>query len=165
MHLRTSCVVVAAALAASGCGGAGSPKGTESVRSTSPAAAPSDAESAYVVRMRALGASLAAATSLAGARNSASAPAKDAANLVRVQRALRRTAAGLEAITPPGPVRADHALLLKGVREYASELSGVIRRVRSGQVAALHSIPSLRGLHDMKRASDAFLQKGYQIVP
>jgi hypothetical protein len=155
-------------LAAGGCGSGGksySATTTSSAASRTVAAAPSSAESAYVVRMRSLGNKLATSIGIASQSNSTASPATVAANLVRVQRALTRAAAGLAAITPPAAMRTEHALLLKGVREYASELNGVIRDVRGGKVAALHTIPNLRGLHDMKRASDAIEKLGYPIVP
>ncbi|MDX6442547.1 MAG: hypothetical protein QOE43_2276 [Gaiellaceae bacterium] len=164
MRVRTACAFVALVFAAAGCG-AGASSSTTTAATRTVAAAPSTANDTYVTRMRKLGVTLSTAITLASQTNSATAPATDAANLVRVQRALIHAAAALAAITPPSNVRADHALLLKGVREYASELNGVIRRVRRGQVAALHSIPNLRGLHDMKRGSDAILAKGYAIVP
>lgn len=116
--------------------------------------------------MRRLGSTLSA--SIATIANADSKPNTSpktvAGNLAKVQRALRHAAAVLATIQPPARVRADHALLVKGVREYASELSGVIERLKGGQVVALKTIPTLRGVRDMQRASYAIVQKGYAIV-
>lgn len=166
IRVSASCALSIAAVAAAGCGGGGStPTTTAAIAPATTAAATTHAGTPYVVRMRKLGLKLATTITVATSTNSKTAPAKDAANLVKVQHALMRAAAGLDAISPPTAVRADHALLLKGVREYASELDGVIRKIRAGQVAALGSITNLRGLADMKRASDAIVAKGYPIVP
>jgi hypothetical protein len=118
------------------------------------------------VKMRRLGSTLAASIRSAATADSRenTAPATVAANLVKIQRALRSAADVLAAIGPPAAIRSDHALLLKGVREYAAELDEVISQLRGGQVTALKTITTLRGVRDMQRATYAILQKGYPIV-
>jgi hypothetical protein len=116
--------------------------------------------------MRRLGSTLSASIRTVATADSKpnTSPATVAANLAKVQTALRRAASALETIKPPARVRSDHALLVKGVREYADELNGVIRQLRGGQAIALKKIPTLRGVRDMQRASYAIVQKGYAIV-
>ena len=85
--------------------------------------------------------------------------------LLTVQSQLRAAAAGLEKIQPPAKIKARHSRLIKAVREFADELSGVIARVKSGNGAPLTAvIPGLKGLKDMQRASDAITKAGYVIV-
>jgi len=164
--LATACVL---AFTATGCGGgakSGSAAATTQSQSPSTRASASRAGSSYVARMRRLGSTLAASIRSAAAADSRenTAPATVAANLVKIQRALRSAAIALASIGPPASIRSDHALLLKGVREYATELDGVIRRLRGGQVTALKAIPTLRGVRDMQRATYAIVEKGYPIV-
>lgn len=170
MHVWTASALAVVALAA-GCGGGGAGGGVSSQAATTNVSthaadgSASNAKQRYVRQMRTLGITLSNAIALASQSNSDTKPGTDAANLVKVQRALARAAVGLRAITPPASVQADHRLLLTGVLEYEAELNSVIRRLRRGEGAALHSITKLRGLRDMKRASDAILGKGYAIVP
>ena len=58
-----------------------------------------------------------------------------------------------------------HELLVKGVREYADELNGVIAQVNAGnQREALGSIFTLKGVRDMSRASKSISKAGFVIV-
>jgi hypothetical protein len=113
--------------------------------------------------MRRLGGALAQTLTAVGAANTGS-PAKNAINIHFAQLGLRRAARSLAAITPPKRVRAEHALLLRGVREYAQELDGVIARLKNGQVRALRTIRTLKGVRDMQQASNAIVRKGYAII-
>ena len=156
LTLCTGAAAAVVALAAAGCGGGGA-----ATTAAVPKVAPT--ESSYVQSMRRLGRALSQTLTAVGAANGASV-AKDAGNLRVAQRALRRAARSLAAITPPERVRAEHALLLRGVREYAQELNGVIARLKKGQIRALRMIPTLKGVRDMERASNAIVAKGYEIL-
>jgi hypothetical protein len=163
--LVTACVF---AFAAGGCGGGGKSGTTTATqsRSQTTSAPAAHTRSPYVVRMRRLGSALAASIRLVANADSRqnTAPTTVAANLVKIQHALRRAADSLASIGPPAPIRSDHALLLRGVREYADELGVVIRRLRGGELTALKAIPTLRGVRDMQRATYAIMEKGYPIA-
>jgi len=84
--------------------------------------------------------------------------------LTMLQRRLRRAAAQLAAINPPADVRSAHGALRRGVLEYASELTGVIALVRTGNFNALESIANLKGVLAMQTATTAITRKGYIII-
>ena len=48
--------------------------------------------------------------------------------------------------------------------EYASELTGIIALVQSGNINALKSIAALEGVQHMESASKAIARKGYAIA-
>jgi len=90
----------------------------------------------------------------------------DATSLRSLQRDLKSVATELATVRPPPAVALDQKLLIKGVREYAAELTGVIIELRSGDdpPTVLASIVSLRGVKEMERASREITRKGYSIV-
>ncbi len=118
----------------------------------------------YERAMQRLGLKLSSTLRSIARTNSTTSATTDVTNLERVQRELNDTAAQLARIVPPAKIAAPHALLLRGVREYAQELTGVIGRLQKGELGALHLIPSLRGVKDMGRASREIANAGYDII-
>jgi hypothetical protein len=115
--------------------------------------------------MQSLGHSLGSALRTAGTANRNASKAKVVSNLRKSQSELRAAAVKLEKITPPDKIKAQHALLLKGVLLYADELDTVIAHVRgSGGVGALREITGLAGVAEMGKASAAIQKAGYVIV-
>jgi hypothetical protein len=121
--------------------------------------------------MQALGSSLGASLRLAGeielaSAGTSSARSRDANALENAQLALRSTAVALTRIVPPPGVRSDHALLIKGVLEYADELDGVIAALQAGGPpnVVLPRMLRFKGVFDMQRASIALERRGYSIV-
>jgi len=128
---------------------------------------------AYERAMKKLGGSLGAFLASVGAYDQSvimntpdekTAVAQIVVELRKAQVRLQRAATQLHAIKPPAEVRSDHDALTKGVTEYATELGSVIALVRSGNLAALGTIASLKGVTDMQRASQAITRKGYAIL-
>ena len=150
----------AVAIVVAGCGGGGSRATDEN--GNAPAA--NSGFSAYETSMQRLGVSLGTTLGRVGSANRAAEPAQIARNLRTAQRELRATATKLTQITPPEKIKAQHALLTKGVREYADELDGVIARVKRGNPDAVREILTLKGVKDMTRASAAIAKAGYTIV-
>jgi len=118
----------------------------------------------YERRMQALGEQLAGALREIGESNGND-PALDAANLTRALPKLRSAARQLGAIKPPVTVRAEHETLRKAVIEFTNELlSGPIKQLRGGKLAAIDGINKLPGIKAMEKASAAIQKKGYKIV-
>jgi hypothetical protein len=156
---RASALLLAAALAflAAGCGGGGGSSGGSSSNSKP--------FSTYETSMQALGARLSQSIRLSGLANRNASKAKVATNLRHVQVELRAAATELAKITPPANVRAAHRELIRGVREYADELSGVIANVEAkGPRRALPAIVTLKGIRDMATASQKIAKAGYIIT-
>jgi hypothetical protein len=121
--------------------------------------------------MKVLGTTLGAALRLAGESELAAARTKtadqqDVRALRKAQVALRGAAVTLGRIHPPADVRAAHALLIKGVKEYATELDSVIAKLEAGgaPVTVLQEITRLKGVQDMQQASIEIAERGYSIV-
>ena len=143
-------------LVAAGCGGGGGSSGSS---------AANQSFNSYESAMQALGRQLGSAIAASGNKNISASPAVITHNLRQVQVALRAAAGKLERITPPDNVKAQHRLLIKGVREYANELDGVIAQVNKGNSRfALGSIVTLKGVKDMERATKSIAKAGYVIV-
>jgi len=170
---RLAAPVLAASLLliAVGCGGGGKSNangttgGTEGTTTaktatTTKATATPLAKAAYVTRMKAIGRSLSTSLSSLG---SATTAAKAAVALTSVQTDLRKAADRIESITPPEPIKAQHAQLAKAVRDFADELDPVIAKLKAGTIAALQTVPTLRGLQEIQSASTAIASKGYKI--
>jgi hypothetical protein len=184
---RTAFRLASAALAAlisvlaSGCGGSGTPAATSTAAATTSATAAASTTTGssadaltpkqrYEHAMQALGSSLGASLRLAGEIELASAGTKvarsrDANALENAQVALRSAAVALARIVPPPGVRSEHALLIKGVAEYANELDGVIAALRAGATpgVVLQRILAFKGVRDMERASIQLQTRGYNI--
>jgi hypothetical protein len=171
-----ACVILA--LAAAGCGGDSTPTPTTTAVTTTASSAarsvpakPRTPKQRYELAMRTLGAKLSSSLQIAGDVELAEAgkakeAEKDAQALGNARVALRSAAAQLARIVVPAPARPATALLLKGVREYADELGGVIDALNAGgaPVAVLQQIYRLKGVLDMQRASIELERKGYDIV-
>jgi hypothetical protein len=146
--LATLAAVVA--IAATGCGGSSNNN--------------SSGFSPYETKMLALDRSL-SATFLSQAKFEATASKAGIVKTLRnTQTLLRSTAVKLDNITPPSGAAAGHALLIKGVREYADELDGVIAKVQRGNLRAPYEINNLRGIHDMNKATEEITKAGYVIA-
>jgi hypothetical protein len=156
-------------LLAAGCGGGGSKSSTPTTTGTTTAAATTTgaAESStplpkatYVIKMKAIGRSLSTSLNSLGAATTAQ---KAASALQAVQTDLRHAAERIEALTPPPAIKAQHAQLAKAVRDFADELDPVITKLQSGNMQALSTVPTLKGLQEIQTASTQIASKGYKI--
>jgi hypothetical protein len=164
----------AALLLAAGCGGGGggTTTGSQSVSTTTTTTSTSTAtttttasgqapsKTAYVSQMKVIGQSLSTSLNTLG---SATTAAKAATALQKVQTDLRGAADRLAAITPPDPIKTQHAQLVKAVRDFADELSPVIKSLQGGKMTALSTVPTLKGLTEIQAASTAISSQGYKI--
>ena len=147
---------------AAGCGGSGN--------STAGPASSSSGFSAYELKMQALGVQLGATLARIGLSNVGVPPKVIAKHLEVAQLQLRNAAAKLAAIKAPDKIKADQALLLKGVREYADGLSSLIAQLRApardnlAYLSILHEIDTLKGVKEMQSASLAITKAGYLIA-
>ena len=154
-------------LLAAGCGGGGgggttgSQATTTTTTTSSPApTGPAPTKADYVKQMKVIGQSLSTSLNTLGAATTA---AKAATALAKVQTDLRGAADKLAAITPPDAITAQHAQLVKAVRDFADELSPVIKSLQAGKMTALSSVPTLKGLTEIQTASTSISNKGYKI--
>jgi hypothetical protein len=166
-RLAAPAMTAALFLLAAGCGGGSKSSNETTEATTTKAAATTTAAAAtplpkkmYVNKMKAIGQSL--STSLS-ALNGATTAANAAVALTAVQTDLRKAAARIEAITPPEPIKTQHAQLAKAVRDFADEMSPVIAKLKAGQFGALQSVATLKGLQEIETASTAIATKGYKI--
>jgi hypothetical protein len=67
------------------------------------------------------------------------------------------------AITPPAPIKADHARLVAAIGEFKRELGPVIATLKTGDTAVLKSMSTLKGLKDVDSAVQAINKAGYSI--
>jgi hypothetical protein len=149
-----------------GCGGHTSATGTQTV---TPIERPTlRHHSAYETAMQVLGNRLALVLEESGitVRSQGATTDEIVRALRTAQHQLRVSAAALAKLRPPGEIVTFHDRLIKGVRDFATELDGVIASARSGtdgiRIAA--EIPTLKGLIEMQHASDAITRAGYVIV-
>jgi hypothetical protein len=149
--LALAALLAVIGVAAAGCGGGGSSSNGGGF-------------SPYEVKMQALGNSLNTTLRAEAKANATAAPGQVEKNLRTQQAALRRAANKLALITPPANVAADHQLLIKGVREYADEIDGLIARVKKGDTLAAYAITNLKGPRDMSRATEKITKAGYVIA-
>src|SRR5262249_23231150 len=118
------------------------------------------AKAAYVTQMKRIGRSL--STSLNTLSSATTAP-KAATALTQVQKDLNGAADKIESITPPAAVKTEHAQLGKAVRDSADELTPIIQKLKKGSMAALSTVPTLKGLQEIQTYSTAIANKGYKI--
>jgi hypothetical protein len=153
----------ASLLLAAGCGGGGGgttgANGTTAPTTTAASATPL-AKADYVAQMKKIGQSLSTSLNTLGKATTA---AKAATALQLVQVDLRAAADKIAAITPPDAVKVQHANLAKAVRDFAGELDAVITKLKAGDMTALSSVPTLKGLTEIQTASTAISNKGYKI--
>ncbi len=140
-----------AMLLAAGCGGGGGGGTT---------AAQPLAKADYIAQMKVIGKGLSTSLNTLGTATTA---AKAATALQLVQTDLRAAADKIAAITPPDAVKAEHAQLVQAVRDFADELGPVIKDLQAGKMAALSTVPTLKGLTEIQTASTAISNKGYKI--
>jgi hypothetical protein len=122
--------------------------------------------SPYEKAMLRLGGGLNATLTQVGLANrTAKGPAPIERNLRKSQVELRAAAVKLEKIVAPARIKARQARLIRGVREYADELNGVIANLKKGVgPRALAAISNLKGLRDMALATAAITKAGYVIT-
>jgi hypothetical protein len=90
--------------------------------------------------------------------------AQDAARQLQAAQATLRTTAGqLGRITPPANIKSAHARLVTSVNELANELTPVIAKVKAGNLQALLSALSLKGIIDARAAITQITKAGYKI--
>jgi hypothetical protein len=135
----------AAALLGTGCGGGGS----KALSKTD-----------YVTQMTAIGKGLSTSLNTLGTATTAKTAAT---GLTQVQVDLRAAVKKIDAITPPADVKAAHEQLSKAVSEFADELDPIIAKLKGGNVQALTSIATLKGLKDIQAAAAAITKAGYKI--
>jgi ABC-type glycerol-3-phosphate transport system substrate-binding protein len=156
----------AIALLVAGCGGGGgggATTGAEGTTTTTTATTTTSSgitKAEYVREMKVIGQSLSTSLNTLG---SATTAAKAATALAKVQTDLRSAGDKLEAITPPDQIKTQHAQLVKAVRDFADELDPVIKNLKAGKMAALSTVPTLKGLTEIQTASTAISNKGYKI--
>jgi hypothetical protein len=163
-------VGAAAMLLAAGCGGGGGSKSssptttgtTTAAAATTTVAASSGplAKADYVRQMKAIGRSLSTSLNSLGSATTAQ---KAASALQAVQTDLRHAAERIESLTPPAAVKSQHAKLAKAVRDFADELDPVITKLKGGNMQALSTVPTLKGLQEIQTASTQIASKGYKI--
>jgi hypothetical protein len=164
--LRLLAFLTAVAVLATGCGGkSGGGNSTETAAATTEAtttasASPPLGKSDYVAQMQRIGQSLSSALNHFG---SATTAATAATALARVQTQLRTAADKLAALNAPAAISAQHAKLVQAVRDFAAELGPVITKLRKGDLTALQTVPTLKGLTEIQSASTAIASKGYAI--
>ena len=137
----------AVALLGVGCGGGGSK-------------AKALSKTDYVTQMTAIGKGLSTSLNTLGSATTAKTAA---AGLAKVQIDLRDAVKKIDAITPPDNVKTAHEQLSKAVSEFADELDPVIVKLKGGNVSALTSITTLKGLKDIQAAAAAITKAGYKI--
>jgi hypothetical protein len=86
-----------------------------------------------------------------------------ASELVTVQAALRKAAAGLAAITPPPAVRGDHERLVQAVAALARGVTPLIAELKTGNVQGADAAFSLSAAGEARRAIRAIRAAGYEI--
>src|SRR4051794_8734392 len=156
-------LVAVLVLFAAACGGKKSGSSTTAsgtTEATTTVAAAPLAKAAYVTRMKAIGQSLSTSLNTLGSATTAK---KAATALAQVQKDLNAAAGRLEAIAPPVTVKAQHAQLAKAVRDFADELTPVITKLNAGNMQALSTVPTLKGLVEIQNASTAISNKGFKI--
>jgi hypothetical protein len=159
-------VGVTVSIGATACGGSSSPASTTTLKVSS--------KTVYEQKMQLLNQQLdSVMLAVSNANNSqtpqgTALPAKiEAENLQVAQNGMRSAAAKLAKIIPPPKIKAAHALLLKGLREDANELTPVIARLKlkgANPLKVLQSILTLKGLGIMRTASVQIEKAGYDIL-
>jgi hypothetical protein len=98
--------------------------------------------------------------------NGLTSEATAAKTVAKLQSHLRSTAESLAALTPPAPIKAQHAQLVKAVRDLADELDTVIARLKGGKLdaaAVFATIVGLKSVAEIQSASTAIANRGYSI--
>jgi hypothetical protein len=114
----------------------------------------------YNKQMTAIGKTLSDAITELGTVTTAAAAATE---LAKVQVDLRSAVKQVGTMTPPANVKAQTQQLAAAVSEFASELGPVIAKLKAGNLQALSSVTSLKGLKDIQTAAAAITKAGYTI--
>jgi hypothetical protein len=140
-------LALALVLVAAACGGGGGPKPLTKAE--------------YVKQMQKIGRSLSNSLNSLGTATASTKTA--AAALVKVQEDLRNAADQLDKIKPPDDIKDEHARLATGVRDFADEMDPLVKKLQGGNIAALSSLTTLKGVSEIQAASTAITKKGYKI--
>lgn len=114
----------------------------------------------YVKQMTVIGKTLSTSLNTLGSATTAKSAAT---SLAKVQTDIRAAVTKLDAITPPKDVKDAHEQLSKAVAEFADELGPVITKLKAGNLQALQSVTTLKGLTDIQTAAAAITKAGYSI--
>jgi hypothetical protein len=141
---RAGCVAAAAVVLLAGCGGGGKAQTTP----------------AYVRQVDAVANGLNSVTNYLATPTDASSAATE---LRAVQRALRKAASELAAITPPPAIRGDHARLVKAISELAAGVTPLIAKLKAGDIQSVDPARVLEGAARARAAIAAIVKAGYKI--
>jgi hypothetical protein len=137
-------MVAAAVVLLAGCGGGGNAQTT----------------SAYVRQVDAVANGLNSVTNYLSTPTDASSAATE---LRAVQKALRKAADELAAITPPPAIRADHLRLVKAISELAAGVTPLIAKLNGGEIQSVDPASVLQGANRARAAIAAITRAGYKI--
>jgi hypothetical protein len=115
----------------------------------------------YTNQLTAIGKNVSSSIGSVAALNSASSAYLA---LGKAQVALQVAAKKLSSIKPPANVATAHAKLTAAVGELAAELSPVRAKLKAGNLQALASVLSLKGMKDLLAANAALARAGYHIA-
>ena len=141
---RAWCAVASAVVLLAGCGGGGKAQRTP----------------AYVRAVDAVANGLNSVTNYLSTPTDASSAA---AELRAVQRALRKTANELAAITPPPALREYHVRLVKAIAELAAGMTPLIAKLNAGDILSADPASALEGAARARAAIAAITKAGYEI--
>jgi hypothetical protein len=139
-----ACVLAVAVVLLAGCGGGGTSQKTP----------------AYVRAVDAVASQLDSVTNYL---STPSDPASAADELRTVQRALRKAATELAAITPPPAIRGDHLRLVQAVSDLADGVSPLIAELKSGNLENVQPFTALHAAARARAAIAAITKAGYKI--
>jgi hypothetical protein len=145
-------LVVALAAAVAAAGGA--------VPISGPSSAKPLSKSSYVEQVTAI---VGGVSETIGPLGSQTTPAGISAGLAQLRTRLRVADAKLGSMSPPAGIKAVHERLVRAVGELGDELGQVIVKVKSGDLLALASVVSLKGVTDLEVANAALARAGYHI--
>lgn len=117
-------------------------------------------KAAYDTEMIAIGERL---TASIDALNSVTTAKEGATVLAHTQADLRDAVKQLESITPPSRIKAAQRQLANAVGEFADELTPMIAKVKAGNLEALSTFATLKGLQNIRTATSAITKAGYTI--
>jgi hypothetical protein len=118
-------------------------------------------KAAYAKQLTAIGKNASSSIGSLTAMNSASSAY---VALGKVQVALEIAANRLSSIKPPAKIATAHAKLTAAVGELAVELSPIRAKLKTGNLQALGSVLSLKGMKDLLAANAALAKAGYHIA-
>jgi hypothetical protein len=81
----------------------------------------------------------------------------------KVRDHLREAIGRLAAISPPTDIKVQHEHLTQAVKDFAAELDPIIEKLSGGNLAALSTLRTLKGLKEIRDASLQIVEAGYRI--